>query len=101
MLRLQVGVGSARLLLTGATSLSSMTDFKFQFLSFSNVAGIILETVHELTFDLGLGTILLVLLAQLLELEPLQVDLLEALHARVVLNGTLESALRYVREARQ
>ena len=76
-----------------------MANFKFQSFSFGDVAWIIVETIHKLAFDLRLGTILLALLTELLELEPLQVDLFEALHARVILDGTLEGALRDVREA--
>ena len=78
---------------------AALANFKFQFFSFRDVAWIIVETIHKLAFDLRLGTILLALLTELLELEPLQVDLFEALHARVILNSTLEGALRDVREA--
>ena len=63
------------------------------------VACIVAETVEELPLDLGLRAVLLRLLVKLLELKPLQIDLLEAFHARVVLNSTLKGALRDVGEA--
>ena len=64
-----------------------------------DVAGIVAETVEELPLDLGLRAVLLRLLVKLLELKPLQIDLLEAFHARVVLHSTLKGAFRDVGEA--
>ena len=58
-----------------------------------DVARIVAETVEEFPLDLGLRAVLLRLLVELLELKPLQIDLLEAFHARVVLNSTLKGAL--------
>ena len=99
-MRLQVGVGG-RFLFTRTSSLGVLADLKFQFFPFRNVGGIVIEAIHEFALNLRLRSVLLALLSELLELKSLQIDLLEALHARIVLHGTLECALRNIGKARQ
>ena len=78
-----------------------MTDFKSESLSFSYIFRIVIEAIHEFPLHWGLRFVLFLLATELLELKALQVDLLEALHAWVVVDGTLESTFRNVGEARE
>lgn len=89
-----------RFLFARASRLRLTANFKFQFLSLSDVLRVVAETIEEFALHRRFRPILLGFLAKLLELEPLKVDLFESLHARV-LHNTLESALRNLREARQ
>jgi len=81
------------------SSVRSLSNSKFQILTLRNVARVVLETVHEFPLHCGLWPILFALLAQLLELKSLEVHLLKTLHARVVLNDTLEGAFRDLGES--
>ena len=77
--------------------LRRVSNFKFEHLSLRNVLGVIDEPVHELPVPRWLGPetrlLLLLLLAELLELKALKVDFFEALHLRVVLSCVIEGAL--------
>jgi len=80
-------------LFAGAACLRLSTNFKFQMVTLRNVLRIVGETIKELALNRGFRPMLLLfLLAKLLEFEPLQIDLLQALHARV-LHDTFECAL--------
>ena len=76
-----------------------VSNRKFPILTLRDVARFIGESVLEYPMLRLRSSELLSLLAQLLELESLEVDLLEALHAGVVLDGTLEGALGDLGEA--
>jgi len=75
------------------SSVSSLSNSKFQILTLRYVARVVLEAIHEFSLNCGFWPILFALLAKLLELESLEVHLLEPLHAGVVLNDTFKGAL--------
>ena len=89
-----------RFLLSRAARERRVSNFELKLLSLRNVLRVVTEAVQELALHYGFASVLLGLLPQLLELKSLQVDLLEPLHARVVLHRALESSLRDLREAR-
>lgn len=81
--------------------MSCVSNVEFQLLTLGNPLGIVAEAVQELSLHSGFLIRLFLLLTQLLELKSLQVDLFEAFHAWIVLDGTLECALGDFRESCQ
>jgi hypothetical protein len=94
-------VSNGRLFLFArASSVSCVSNRKRQVLALRDVGWVVAEAVQEFPLHIGLfSSVLLSLLAQLLELESLEIDLLKALHSGVVLDGTLEGALGDLGEA--
>ena len=95
VMRFQIGViaESSRLFLSRAACLRLLPNFKFELLTLRDVTRVVAETVKEFSLRHWFGALFLNLLTKLLELESLEVNLLEALHAWVVLHRTLERAL--------